>query len=143
MHPFFEALMECGLSDENVLELKAQKLIEATTDIFWRGRNMKRVFLIVDECQNGSIEDIKLILTRLHDAGKGIAIGHSGQVDSKVQRYGPEKLTPFEVYQMHMAQKPWTKIIHLHENYRGEISKWADKVYLTINALDEKTQGIC
>ena len=97
---------------------------------------MKRVFLIIDECQNGDIEDIKLIFTRLHDAGKGIAIGHSGQVDRKLPRYGSEKLIPFQVYQHHMAKKAWTKVVTLHTNYRGEVSQWADKVNATIKELE-------
>ena len=137
MYPFYEALEECGLSEEQILELQAKKLIEASTDIFWRGRNMKDTFLIIDECQNGSIEDMQLILTRLHDAGKGLAIGHSAQVDRKLPRYGPDKLLPFQVYQLHMAKKPWTKLIHLENNYRGEISQWADKVKLTIQELED------
>jgi phosphate starvation-inducible protein PhoH len=137
MYPLFDALEECGLQPEHIAELLAHEVIEASTDIFMRGRNLKRTFLIVDECQNGDIEDIRTVFTRLHkQAGKLVILGHSAQVDRKLKRYGKAKLTPFEVYMYHMSKKPFTKICELKTNYRGEISQWADEIDQTIKELE-------
>jgi phosphate starvation-inducible PhoH-like protein/PhoH-like ATPase len=138
MHPFFEALEECGLQTEAIVSLMAHKVLETSTDIHMRGRNMKRTFLIVDECQNGDIEDMRVVFTRWHDkVGRMVVIGHSGQVDRRLPRFGREKLIPFQVYQRHMDKKPWTKLVTLTKDYRGEVSQWADEIDHTIKELEE------
>lgn len=138
MYPFYEAMEECGLQREAVEALKTAGIIELSTDIHLRGRNMKRTFLIIDESQNGAIEDMRLVLTRLHETGKGVVIGHSKQVDRKLPKYGKDKLIPFQVYQRHMAKKPWTKLITLEKDHRGRISQWADEIEITLKELDNE-----
>lgn len=138
MHPFLEALAECGLRPEDTWSLAAKGVIEMSTDIHFRGRNMKRTFMIVDECQNGSIDDMQLTFTRVHDDGKLIAIGHSAQMDRKLPRYGKDKLTPFQVYAYHYAKKNRAKTCELVKNYRGWISQWADKINQTIEELESE-----
>lgn len=135
MYPFFEAMEECGIQDIQVLNMISAGMIELSTDIYLRGGNMKRTFVIIDEAQNGDIEDLKLVLTRPHDTGKVLVIGHSKQVDRKLPKYGKEKLIPFQVYIRHMAKKHWTKVCTLEKDYRGAISQWADEVELTIKEL--------
>lgn len=141
MYPFFEALAECGVPEEYALRLIASRVIETSTDIHMRGRNMKRTFLIVDECQNGDFDDMKVVFTRVDDATKTVAIGHSGQIDRKLRKVAG--FTPFQVYQRHMLKKPWAKLCQLTTNYRGEVSQWADKIEVTIAELEreERTFG--
>lgn len=134
MQPFFDASSEVGLQPDAVFKLIDKGLITLSTDICMRGVNLKNTFLIIDEAQNGEIEDLRLMLTRLHDhSGHCVVIGHSGQVDNNVRRFGQQKFIPFEIYQLHMAKKAWTQICRLPNNYRGEISKWADNIQETIN----------
>lgn len=138
MLPFYEAAAECGLSPDHVEEMRAQEILELSTDIHWRGRNMKRTFLIIDEAQNGDIEDMRMMLTRLHDSGKGVVVGHSEQCDNKLKRYGREKLTPFEVYIRHMVKERFAHEYKLVKDYRGEYSRWADRIYETIKELEDE-----
>ena len=129
MLPFYEALNECGLQDEAIQTLKLHGCIDARTDVQERGRNLKDCFVVVDEAQNAEdLEQLKLILTRPHDNCKVVVIGDSRQTDSKVKRYGKQQLNAFQVYQYHMTKKPWAVSCELKINYRGEISRWADKV---------------
>lgn len=139
MFPFFEALAECGIQQEAAWKLIGQGVIEMSTDIHMRGRNMKKTFLIVDECQNGDFEDMKVVFTRVHDNSKTIAIGHSKQTDRKLRKVAG--YLPFEVYQIHMLKKPWAKRCALLNNYRGEVSQWADEIELTIEELEKGAQN--
>jgi phosphate starvation-inducible protein PhoH len=137
MIPFFKACYKLGLRDEDIRELIEQKVFELSTDIFMRGDSLDREYLIIDESQNGGIEDLQLVLTRLEITGYGIVIGHSGQMDNKLPTYGPEKWNAFQVYQYHMKKKSFTTSCELKINYRGPISQWADKIGETIKELEE------
>lgn len=138
MHPFYEAVAECGIQKEAVDTLIERGIIETSTDIHLRGRNMQGVFLIIDEAQNAQdLSDLKLVLTRLHDhRGKGVVIGHSKQTDSRVELYTKHRLNAFQVNAFHMTRKPWATRAHLLINYRGEISKWADRVEESLAMLE-------
>lgn len=139
MHPFYEAMEECGIQREFVELMKAHDLIELSTDIFLRGRTLDRVCLIVDEAQNGDISDLRLVLTRIKDNGKGIVIGHSKQLDNeRVKRFGQAGFIPFEVYQLHMVKQPWATRCRLYKDYRGVVSQWADEIDTTIKELESE-----
>jgi PhoH-like ATPase len=137
MLPFYEALTECGVQEEGISLLTFEGLIETMTDVKARGRNLKG-FIIIDEAQNAEdLEQLKLILTRIHDHRcRTVVIGHSGQTDSKVQKYGKNQLNAFQVYQAHMTKKPWAVCCQLFHNYRGELSQWADKVKESLKGLE-------
>lgn len=137
MNPFYEAAAECGMQPEAVNRLAEKGFIEATTDIGMRGRNLKTSFVIIDEAQNGTIDDLKLLLTRIHDRDcKATVIGHSGQCDNPPKLYAG-KYNAFQVYQIHMTKKPWAVKCDLPNNYRGEISQHADNVDETIKELEQ------
>lgn len=139
MVPFYDAMIECGVQPSAVDLLRTKEVIELTTDIHMRGRNLKDTFLIIDEAQNSQgIEDLQLVLTRIHDdGGRAVVIGHSKQVDGKIQRYGKQKLNAFQVYQYHFTKKSWAAKCELPNNYRGKISQWADKVWESVKELEE------
>lgn len=137
MIPLYQACAECGLQPETIKFLMQEESIIATSDIGMRGVNLQDSFVIIDETQNGEIADIQLILTRIHDRNcKCLMIGHSGQTDNNVKRFGTDKLIPFQVYIKHMLKKPWSINCVLPINYRGEISKHADNIQETINELE-------
>ena len=133
MLPLYESCEECGIQREAVDELVKNNLIELTTDIGMRGRNLKNTFVIVDESQSGNIKDLQLVLTRLHDSSKCVLIGHSGQMDSDIPLIGGR--TTFEVYIKHLTKKPWATQCELPINYRGKISKWADEIQKTVQEV--------
>jgi phosphate starvation-inducible protein PhoH len=130
MVPFMQAMAKCGVQPEALGILASRNTIEMTTDMFLRGTNMEGTFLIIDEAQNATdLEALKTVLTRLHDhRGKGAVIGHTKQTDNRVEVYTKHKLTAFQVTAFHFLRKPWAARAYLRTNYRGEISKWADKV---------------
>lgn len=136
--PFFDALEELGVTYAKYRALKAQGIIELRTDRTERGRNRKGTFLIVDEAQNArKFGDLKLVFTRLHDeGGRSVFIGHSGQLDNKsYERTPKQKLTPFQAFIIHMTKQPWATEAELVNNYRGQISQWADEFDQTVAVL--------
>lgn len=137
MAPFYDALSECGIQPEAERMLKEKGFIETTTDVFMRGRNLKGVFLIIDEAQNAAdITDLQLLLTRPDDNTKICVIGHSEQIDGNVKLYGKDKLNAFQVYAYHMTKKSWATSVKLVTNYRGKVSQWADKVWESVKELE-------
>lgn len=137
-YPFFDALEEINIPYQRFKVLKEKGIIELRTDTTERGRNRKGTFLIVDEGQNArTFADLVTVFTRLHDIrGQSVLIGHSGQVDNKrVELTAQKRLNPFQAFIIHMLKKPFTQQAFLKHNYRGEISRWADKFYETVNQL--------
>lgn len=138
MKPFYDAALKCGLSTEDVEALILSETIELCTDTHMRGRTLDHTFLIIDEAQNGDVPDLRLVMTRLVENGYGVIIGHSEQQDNKLPTYGPDQWNAFQVYQYHMNKMAFTTICELHHNYRGPISRWADKVGDTLKELEQK-----
>ena len=90
--------------------------------IFLRGTNLKDMTIIIDECQNFTLLELRKILTRVHDSCKVICMGHSGQVDI------PAATSGFVRYMEHFKGQPYCKIITLSQNFRGGLANWADAI---------------
>lgn len=90
--------------------------------VFLRGTNLKDRTVIIDECQNFTVMELRKILTRVHDSCKVICIGHTGQIDIPVSKSG------FEPYMEHFKNQPYCKILSLTKNFRGELANWAETI---------------
>ena len=122
--PFYDACNKLGIMSESIDDAIEDQSIILSTDISLRGANIEKSFVIIDESQNGSLQDLKLILTRIADNCKVVMIGHSNQVDN----FKKSNDHAFEKYIDHLCQKPWAKECKLVKNYRGQLSSWADKL---------------
>jgi phosphate starvation-inducible PhoH-like protein len=60
-----------------------EKTIEISPLAFMRGRNLKDAFIICDEMQNATINQMKMVLTRLAENSKMIITGDLKQMDRK------------------------------------------------------------
>ena len=92
------------------------------THTFLRGTNFENKVVIVDEAQNFYFDELKKVLTRVHDSCKVIVIGHDGQNDliSNPERSG------FVPYMEWFNNDERTAVCRLEKNYRGWISQHAD-----------------
>lgn len=61
--------------------LKANRQIEIVPLGFMRGRNFHNAFIIADECQNASYEQLKMLLTRIGMNSKMVLTGDVAQSD--------------------------------------------------------------
>lgn len=93
------------------------------THIFMRGTNIEDCIAICDESQNYTINDLRKVLTRVHDSAKIVLIGHTGQIDLP-----DENLSGFSRVIEHFKDEPYCKTCTLTKNFRGEVATHADKM---------------
>ncbi len=80
LRPLFDALHEM-LEAENIPKLMAAGTIEVAPLAYMRGRTLNDAFVILDEAQNTTPEQMKMFLTRLGFNSKMIVTGDITQVD--------------------------------------------------------------
>jgi phosphate starvation-inducible protein PhoH and related proteins len=88
LRPLFDALYDM-LEPEKVNAHLERGVIEVAPLAFMRGRTLNDAFIIVDEAQNTSPEQMKMVLTRLGFNSKMVVTGDVTQVDlPREQRSG-------------------------------------------------------
>ncbi|MFN3919663.1 MAG: PhoH family protein [Methylohalobius sp.] len=80
LRPLYDALYEM-LGFERVLKLIERNVIEVAPLAFMRGRTLNDAFIILDEAQNTTIEQIKMFLTRVGFGSTAVITGDITQVD--------------------------------------------------------------
>ncbi len=80
LRPLYDALQELmGL--ETYSKLIERGTIEIAPLAYMRGRTLSDAFIILDEAQNATREQMKMFLTRLGDGSKMVVTGDKSQVD--------------------------------------------------------------
>ncbi|MBT3811921.1 MAG: PhoH family protein [Gammaproteobacteria bacterium] len=80
LRPLFDALYEM-LGFERVEKLIERKVIEVAPLAFMRGRTLNDSFIILDEAQNTTNEQIKMFLTRVGFGSTAVITGDITQID--------------------------------------------------------------
>lgn len=80
MLPIWDALREL-MGQDQMDRRRARGEIEVAPIAFMRGRTLKNAFVIVDEAQNATIPQMKMVLTRLGRDSRMVVTGDPGQVD--------------------------------------------------------------
>jgi phosphate starvation-inducible protein PhoH and related proteins len=80
MLPIWDALNEL-LGAQEVERRKERKEIEVAPLAFMRGRTLKNAFVIVDEAQNATAPQMKMVLTRLGRGSRMVVTGDPSQSD--------------------------------------------------------------
>ncbi len=80
LRPLFDALYEM-LGFDRVGKLIARGTIELAPLAYMRGRTLNDSFVILDEAQNSTMEQMKMFLTRIGFGSKAIITGDITQVD--------------------------------------------------------------
>ena len=80
LRPLYDALQELfGL--ENYLKLMERGSIEIAPLAYMRGRTLSNAFIILDEAQHPTREQMKMFLTRMGDGSKMVITGDVTQID--------------------------------------------------------------
>ena len=80
LRPLYDALSEMfGL--EHYQKLMEKGVIEVAPLAYMRGRTLSNAFIILDEAQNTTKEQMKMFLTRLGEGSKAIVTGDITQID--------------------------------------------------------------
>lgn len=80
LRPLYDALYEM-LGFETVNKLIERHTIEIAPLAFMRGRTLSDAYIILDEAQNTTIEQMKMFLTRIGFGSTAIITGDASQVD--------------------------------------------------------------
>ena len=80
LRPLYDALEEM-LGAETYLKLMERGTIEVAPLAYMRGRTLSNAFIILDEAQNTTREQMKMFLTRLGDGSKMVVTGDVTQID--------------------------------------------------------------
>jgi phosphate starvation-inducible PhoH-like protein len=80
LRPLYDALYEM-LGAERFHRMMEQGIIEVAPLAFMRGRTLNESFIILDEAQNTSPEQMKMFLTRLGFGSRAVITGDITQVD--------------------------------------------------------------
>ena len=80
LRPMYDALYEM-LGFDQVNHLIERRTIELAPLAFMRGRSLNESFIILDEAQNTTIEQMKMFLTRMGFGSKSVVNGDVTQID--------------------------------------------------------------
>ncbi|MGB5538893.1 MAG: PhoH family protein [Gammaproteobacteria bacterium] len=80
LRPLYDALYEM-LGIEKVARLIERNVIEVAPLAFMRGRSLNDAFIILDEGQNTTVEQMKMFLTRIGFGSTAVVTGDITQVD--------------------------------------------------------------
>jgi phosphate starvation-inducible PhoH-like protein len=80
LRPLYDALYEM-LGFERVGRLLEKNVIELAPLAYMRGRTLNESFIILDEGQNTTVEQMKMFLTRIGFGAKAVITGDITQVD--------------------------------------------------------------
>ncbi|MFN4162516.1 MAG: PhoH family protein [Stenotrophomonas sp.] len=80
LRPLYDALYEM-LGVEKVLKLLEKNIIEIAPLAYMRGRTLNDAYVILDEAQNTTVEQMKMFLTRLGFGSTAVVTGDLTQTD--------------------------------------------------------------
>ena len=85
LRPMYDALYEM-LGYEQVSNLVERRTIELAPLAFMRGRSLNESFIILDEAQNTTVEQMKMFLTRMGFGSKSVVNGDITQIDLPTEK---------------------------------------------------------
>jgi len=85
LRPLYDALYEM-LGFDQVAQLIEQSIIELAPLAYMRGRSLNDSFIILDEGQNTTAEQMKMFLTRIGFNSKAVITGDTTQIDLSNRR---------------------------------------------------------
>jgi phosphate starvation-inducible PhoH-like protein len=80
LRPLYDALFDL-IDYERVTKLLEKRVIEVAPLAFMRGRTLADAFIILDEAQNTTSEQMKMFLTRIGFGSKAVITGDVTQID--------------------------------------------------------------
>lgn len=80
LRPLYDALYEM-MGFEKIARLMERNVIEVAPLAYMRGRSLNESFIILDEAQNTTVEQMKMFLTRIGYGSKVVVTGDVTQID--------------------------------------------------------------
>lgn len=148
LRPLYDALYEM-LGFEKVAKLIERQVIEVAPLAYMRGRTLNHSFVILDEAQNTTPEQMKMFLTRLGFGSRAVITGDITQVDlPRGQQSGLaqalrvlEKIKEIHITRFHsrdvVRHQLVQKIVEAYEGWDSEQQRISDEVRAERKARQE------
>ena len=78
--PIFDVFLEY-YKQTDITKMLDEGVIEISPLAYMRGRTFKNAYIIADECQNTTVNQMKMLLTRLGEGSKMVVTGDLAQAD--------------------------------------------------------------
>ena len=128
--PWCGALMdnlEALVGDDELTKAVIETKVKIKAMQFMRGRSLQDRYLIIDEGQNLSLGEVKVLLTRAGEGTKIVLMGDSSQCDNKKLKPGEDAMTKLiDAYEF--AKVPYVKYVSLPVSERSRLCKWVSEV---------------
>ena len=130
LRPLYDALHDM-LPAEEMEKYMAQGVIEIAPLAYMRGRTLNHAFVVLDEAQNSTTEQMFMFLTRLGMSSKAVITGDPTQIDLPPQRHsglveaeralrGVEGIALVQFNRRDVVRHPLVqRIIAAYEEHRG------------------------
>jgi phosphate starvation-inducible PhoH-like protein len=134
LRPLYDGLQEM-LGLENYMKMMERSIIEVAPLAYMRGRTLSNAFIILDEAQNTTVEQMKMFLTRMGEGSKMVVTGDTTQIDlpagtrsgilnaidvlEEVEGVEVVRLTAKDVVRHDLVQK----IVNAYEKYYNAVKK--------------------
>src|SRR5690606_25922511 len=79
LRPLFDALQDM-LPAERVARMMEKRVVEVAPLAFMRGRTLAHAYVLLDEAQNTTVEQMKMFLTRLGEGSRMVITGDVTQI---------------------------------------------------------------
>lgn len=131
LRPLHDALQDM-LPSEEVQKFTERGVIEIAPLAYMRGRTLNHAFIILDEAQNSTTEQMFMFLTRLGISSKAVITGDETQIDLPMQKHSglleahrvlkrTEGIAIVEFTRRDVVRHPLVqRIIHAYEEHRGK-----------------------
>ena len=86
LRPLYDAI-EALISYETIQKMEETNMIEIAPLAYMRGRSLSDSFIILDEAQNTTKEQMKMFLTRIGEGSKAVITGDITQIDLPVKKH--------------------------------------------------------
>jgi phosphate starvation-inducible PhoH-like protein len=138
LRPLLDALYDM-MPAEDIQKNRERGIIEIAPLAYMRGRTLNQAFIILDEAQNSTSEQMFMFLTRLGASSKAVVTGDETQVDLPAHRHSGlieahrvlrhvEGIAIVEFTKRDVVRHPLVqRIIAAYEEHRGKDRSHSDK----------------
>ena len=138
LRPLYDALYDM-LGRDAALRLKERETIEVVPLAYMRGRTLDNSFIILDEAQNATKEQMKMFLTRMGFGSKVIVTGDitqvdlprgkkSGLIDAMQVLSGVDGIAFCRLTDSDVVRHPLVRrIVNAYDIYTRKHPEWADE----------------
>lgn len=115
--PIYDVFMEHqGITKNEIRNLTAKGTIEIAPFSFMRGRSLKNSIIIADEMQNATIDQMKMLLTRIGEGSKILITGDLEQTDLDRKRIESGLQHFLKAFNLYENDKEGIEVINFSKN---------------------------